>query len=65
MNYDQWTGILRTIVPALAAYAVGKGWVPEGAATDLAMGIVALGSAVWSIFNNKSGKIVPTTITGK
>lgn len=58
MNYDQFTGILRVVVPTLVAYAVGKGWIPEGAASDIGAAILAVAAAVWSYFNNKTGKVI-------
>ena len=58
MNTDQMTGIARAIVPALIAYAVGKGWVPAGAAADLGAAMLAIAAAVWSVVNNQTGKMI-------
>jgi hypothetical protein len=59
MNYDQLTGIARAVGPALIGWAAGKGWIPPGDATgDIAAAAIALGAAVWSYFNNKSGKTI-------
>jgi hypothetical protein len=58
MNFDQTTGIIRAIVPATLAYAVGKGWIPAGAVGDITAAVVALAAAAWSIHNNRSGKTI-------
>lgn len=58
MNYDQVTGILRSVIPAAMAWGVGKGYIPAGAAGDVGAAIVAVGAAVWSVFNNKTGKTI-------
>ena len=58
MNNDQLTGIVRAIVPALLAYAVGKGWLTTSMAGDLTAAAVAVASALWSVQNNKTGKVV-------
>lgn len=58
MNYDQLTGLLRVVVPTLVAYAVGKGWIPESSAADIGAALIAIGAAVWSYFNNKTGKTI-------
>lgn len=43
-------GIVRAIVPAVTAYAAGKGWMTEGQAAELIAAVIALGAAVWSVF---------------
>lgn len=53
MNPDQIAGPLRAVVPALVAYMVGRGWIPEGAAADIGTGLLALGAAGWSIYTNR------------
>lgn len=53
MNSDQWTGPLRAIVPAVTAYAVGKGWIPAGDYATPLIGIVTGIAAIWSYFTNK------------
>ncbi len=65
MNYDQWTGILRMLVPTVLAFASGKGWIPNEAVGDIGTAVVGIGAAVWTIMNNKSGKVVPSTASGK
>ena len=60
MNYDQLTGVVRAIVPALVAYVVGKGWIPAGAASDVAAAIMAVLAAVWSVKNNAPATVIAT-----
>lgn len=50
MNYEQIAGVLRAVLPALLAYAVGKGWVSSSSVADITAGIIAVGAALWSIF---------------
>lgn len=65
MNYDQLTGIVRTVVPSIVAYAVGKGWIPEGAAADVAAAVICVIMAGWSLANNKTGKTIQPGIISK
>ena len=58
MNTDQMTGVLRAIVPAGVAYAVGRGWIPQSSAADVITAALACGAAGWSIFSNRSGKTI-------
>lgn len=60
MNTDQITGIVRALVPAACAYAVGKGWITTSSVGDITAAAVAVASAIWSIQNNKTGKVVGT-----
>jgi len=48
MNQDQLTGMLRIFVPTGIAWAVGKGYVPAGAAGDVGAAILAVIGAAWS-----------------
>lgn len=48
-----FNGILRAVVPAVTAYAAGKGWMTEGQAAELIAAAVALGSAIWSVTSKK------------
>ncbi len=52
MNYDQFTGIIRAIVPAILAYFVGKGLITSDAAGLIVTAVVAIGAAAWSVVNN-------------
>jgi hypothetical protein len=58
MNYDQTTGILRAIIPPALAYAVAKGWITQSDVGDITAAIVAVGAAVWSVVNNRTGKVI-------
>ncbi len=53
MNYDQYTGIIRAIAPAVVAYLVGKGWITSDTAGLIVTAVVAFGAAVWSVINNR------------
>ena len=57
MDVNQITGPLRAIVPALVAYAVGKGWIPEGDYATPLVGIVTGVAMIWSFFSNKPAKV--------
>lgn len=54
MDANLITGPLRAIVPALVAYAVGRGWIPDGDYATPLIAIVTGASALWSLFVHKS-----------
>ena len=58
LNTDQITGIIRAILPAILAYAVGKGWITTSQVGDITAAVVTLAAAAWSVQNNKTGKVV-------
>lgn len=58
MNYDQITGVLRTIIPSALAWVAGKGLIPAESVADIAAALVAILSAIWSVYNNKTGKVI-------
>lgn len=58
MNYDQFTGIIRAIVPAVVSYIVAKGYLTEDSAATVGAAMLALAAAIWSVLNNKSGKTI-------
>ncbi|MGD0024769.1 MAG: hypothetical protein ABSC37_09115 [Xanthobacteraceae bacterium] len=58
MGTDQFTGILRAVVPALISYVVGKGWIPAGTAGDIGTGVITILAALWSWRTNTPGKVV-------
>ena len=58
MNTDQITGIVRAVLPAMLAYAVAKGWITTSSVGDITAAAVAVAAAVWSVHNNKTGKVV-------
>ncbi len=65
-NYDQITGWVRIGAATITAWMVGQGWAwastPFGQIGVVA--IVTLGACIWDAFNNKSGKIIPPTLSG-
>ena len=62
MNMDQLTGIVRACIPALVAWIVAKLGLPVTDLTgfdDALVVVVVTGiAAIWSIFNNSTGKII-------
>lgn len=56
MTLNQINGVLRAIVPAALAYAVGKGWIPQDQVTEITAAVVTITSAIWSIISNVEGK---------
>ncbi|HEY6020781.1 MAG TPA: hypothetical protein VIY48_13065 [Candidatus Paceibacterota bacterium] len=53
MDLNSINGILRAVVPAILAYAVGKGWIPAGSVGDITAAVVAAAAAFWSVKSNK------------
>lgn len=62
MNSDQFTGIIRAIVPGIVGYLAGKGLIPQSAVGDFGNALVTiisvLGIAAWSWHTNKTGKVI-------
>jgi len=58
MGTDQFTGILRAVIPALVAYVAGKGWMPADSASDVGAGLITILAAVWSWKTNMPGTTV-------
>lgn len=58
MGNDQFTGILRAVVPAVVAYVAGKGWIPVDTASDIGAGVITILAAIWSWKSNTPGKTV-------
>lgn len=52
MNANVITGVLRAVLPAALAYAVGKGWITSGETGDITTAIVTLAAAGWSVLTN-------------
>ena len=50
LNQDQFLGILRALVPAGMAYAVGRGWVSASSAGEVSAAVITISAAVWSGF---------------
>ena len=53
MDLNSVNGVIRAIIPAIAAYAVGKGWIGAGSVGDITAAIVAIVAAIWSIKSNR------------
>lgn len=53
MDLNSINGILRAVVPAVLAYAVGKGWISSSSVADITAGVVAVAAAIWSVITNK------------
>ncbi len=55
MTTNQINGIIRAVVPALLAYFVAAGKLPDSFIPDVTAALVALvtaGAAAWSVFSN-------------
>lgn len=52
MDFNVIAGVLRAVLPAAFAYAVGSGWLPAGDYGTLTAAIVAVGASIWSIKSN-------------
>lgn len=53
MDSNSLNGVLRAIVPAICAFAVGKGWIAAGTVGEITTAVVAIAAAIWSIVSNK------------
>lgn len=56
MDFNVIAGVLRAVLPAAFAYAVGAGWLPAGDYAGLTAAIVAVGASIWSIKSNVKPK---------
>jgi hypothetical protein len=54
MQVDQITGVLRAVVPAAVAFAVGSGWISEGASGEVIAAVTAVGAAAWAVWKNRA-----------
>ena len=52
MDLNIVNGVLRAVVPALVAYLVGRGYLSQSSAADVAAAIIAIASAGWSVKTN-------------
>jgi hypothetical protein len=52
MDFNVIAGVLRAVLPAAFAYAVGSGWLPAGDYAGLTTAIIAVGASIWSIKSN-------------
>lgn len=53
MDLNSINGVLRAGVPAVLAYAVGKGWISAGAVGEITTAVVAVAAAIWSVVSNR------------
>ena len=63
MNLSQLTGIIRAVVPALLAYFVASGKLPDSFVSDVTTALVALvtaGAGGWSFYKNSKKAQVAT-----
>ncbi len=57
MTVSQINGVLRAVVPALLAYFVAAGKLPDSSIPDITAALVALvtaGAAAWSYYSNSN-----------
>jgi hypothetical protein len=57
MTNDQFGGIVRTLLAALAAYVAGKGWLPN-VSPEVITALTTILVGVWSYWTNRPSKIV-------
>ena len=60
-TWDQISGPLRAILPAIFAFAVGKGWIGAGNADWIIAGVMSIGAAVWSFWTNRPSSMAAVT----
>jgi hypothetical protein len=60
MNYDQATGIVRALCPAILSYCVGRGWISASDIGEYTAAAVAIAACIWSFINNKTGNVSGT-----
>ena len=58
MNTDQIAGIIRAILAAVGGYLAAKGIGDTATWTLVSGAIITLVTAGWSIFSNRSGKVI-------
>lgn len=59
MTSDQIGGIARALLAAIGGYLVGQGLVDAATMTTITGAIATLAVAGWSLYTNRSAKIVP------
>ncbi len=63
MNTNQINGVIRAVVPAILAYFIASGKLPDTAVADVTAGLVAIVAAIaaaWSIWTNTNHAAVAT-----
>lgn len=61
MNFSQFYGILRIVLPSAAAFAIGKGWISQDTYTQVGGALAAIVAAGgFSAVANTDGNLVKT-----
>lgn len=55
-DFNTINGVLRAVIPAILAYAVGKGWLQQAQVNDLTCAIITIAAAIWSVKTNQKPK---------
>ena len=58
MNGDQIGGILRAVLPAIAAYIAAKGWLPIGVVNEIGGAVIAAVISYWSFRTNAPAAMI-------
>ena len=58
MNTDQVLGVVRAIMAAIGGLVIGKGYIDAATFTLISGALVTLGTGLWSIYSNRSGKVI-------
>lgn len=53
MDMNVVNGVIRAVVPAGLAYAVGKGWITQSSVGDIMAAVMAVVAAGWSVASNR------------
>lgn len=56
MDTNVINGVLRAVLPAALAYAVGKGWITSSQVGDITTAVITLAAAAWSVATNLETK---------
>lgn len=56
MNLNQVNGVVRAVLPAVLAYAVGKGWITQDMVGEITAAVITLLAAGWSVYTNIEDK---------
>jgi hypothetical protein len=53
MDINTVNGVIRAVLPAALAYAVGKGWITQGMVGDIVAAVTTTLAAWWSVASNR------------
>jgi hypothetical protein len=53
MTLNQINGIIRAVIPALLAYFVASGKLPDSTVPDITAAAVTIAAAIWSVYSNR------------